>query len=51
VQLATTCEDQVIVGEDVGNAGSDTAQMAPMAQQVIERTGGPAARQRNGWST
>lgn len=40
VQLATTCEDQVIVGVDVSNAGSDMAQMAPMVQQVIERTGG-----------
>lgn len=39
VQLATTCEDQVIVGVDVSNAGSDMAQMAPMVEQVIERTG------------
>ncbi len=39
VQLATTCEDQVIVGVAVSNAGSDMAQMAPMVQQVIERTG------------
>jgi transposase len=39
VQLASTCEDQVIVGVDVSNAGSDMAQMAPMVQQVIERTG------------
>lgn len=39
VQLATTCEDQVIVGVAVTNAGSDMAQMAPMVEQVIERTG------------
>jgi hypothetical protein len=44
VQLATACEDQVIVGVDVGYAGSDTAQMAPMVQQVIERTGGTPAQ-------
>lgn len=39
VQLATSCEDQVIVGVAVSNAGSDMAQMAPMVEQVIERTG------------
>jgi transposase len=39
VQLATSCEDQVIVGVAVTNAGSDMAQMAPMVEQVIERTG------------
>jgi transposase len=39
VQLATTCEDQVIVGVAVTNVGSDMAQMAPMLEQVIERTG------------
>jgi transposase len=39
VQLATSCEDQVIVGVEVTNLGSDMAQMAPMVQQVIERTG------------
>jgi transposase len=39
VQLASTCEDQVIVGVDVSSAGSDMAQMAPMVQQVIERSG------------
>ena len=39
VQLATTCEDQVIVGVEVSNTGSDMAQMAPMLEQVIERTG------------
>jgi transposase len=40
VQLASTCADQVIVGVDVSNVGSDMAQMAPMVEQVIERTGG-----------
>lgn len=39
VQLATTCENQVIVGVEVSNAGSDMAQMAPMVEQVIDRTG------------
>lgn len=39
VQLASTCADQVIVGVEVSNVGSDMAQMAPMVQQVIERTG------------
>jgi transposase len=39
VQLATTCEDQVIVGVAVTNVGSDMAQMAPMVEQVIERCG------------
>lgn len=39
VQLATTCQDQVIVGVAVTNAGSDMAQMAPMVEQVIERSG------------
>jgi transposase len=39
VQLATTCEDQVIVGVAVTNVGSDMAQMAPMVEQVIQRTG------------
>jgi transposase len=39
VQLATTCEDQVIVGVAVTNVGSDMGQMAPMVEQVIERAG------------
>lgn len=39
VQLATTCDDQVIVGVAVSNAGSDMAQMAPMVEQVTARTG------------
>ena len=37
VQLATTCGEQVIVGMDVVNAGSDMAQLAPMVQQVQQR--------------
>lgn len=39
VQFATTCADQVIVGMDVVNAGSDMAQLAPMVQQVQQRLG------------
>lgn len=39
VQFATTCEEQVIVGMDVVNAGSDMAQLAPMVQQVEQRLG------------
>ncbi len=39
VQFATTCEDQVIVGMDVVNAGSDMAQLAPMVEQVQKRLG------------
>ena len=39
VQFATTCQDQVIVGMDVVNAGSDMAQLAPMVEQVEQRLG------------
>jgi transposase len=39
VQFATDCEGQVIVGMDVVTAGSDMAQLAPMVDQVEERTG------------
>src|SRR5690606_35001486 len=39
VQFATTCQDQVIVGVDVVNAGSDMAQLAPMVEQVHKRLG------------
>ena len=39
MQFATTCEDQVIVGMDVVNAGSDMAQLAPMVEQVHKRLG------------
>ena len=31
VQLTTTCKEQIIVGMDVVNAGSDMAQMAPIS--------------------
>ena len=39
VQFATDCAQQVIVGVDVVNAGSDMAQLAPMVEQVQERLG------------
>jgi transposase len=39
VQLATTCDSQVIVGMAVVNAGSDMAQLAPMVEQVEKRLG------------
>lgn len=39
VQFATTCQDQVIVGMEVVNAGSDMAQLAPMLGQVEPRLG------------
>jgi hypothetical protein len=39
VQFATTCEEQVIVGMEVVNAGSDMAQLAPMVAQVEQRLG------------
>ena len=39
VQFATTCEEQVIVGMDVVNAGSDMAQLAPMVHQAEQRLG------------
>jgi transposase len=39
VQFATTCEEQVIVGMDVVNIGSDMAQLAPMVEQVEQRLG------------
>ena len=39
VQFATTCEEQVIVGMDVVNVGSDMAQLAPMVEQVEQRLG------------
>ena len=38
-QFATTCEEQVIVGMAVVNAGSDMAQLAPMVEQVEQRAG------------
>ena len=39
VQFATTCEDQVIVGMAVVNAGSDMAQLSSMVEQVAQRVG------------
>jgi transposase len=39
VQLATTTAEQVIVGMDVVNIGSDMAQLAPMVEQVQQRLG------------
>lgn len=39
VQFATTCAEQVIVGMDVVNAGSDMAQLGPMVEQVERRLG------------
>jgi transposase len=39
VQFATTCSEQVIVGMDVVNAGSDMAQLAAMVEQVAQRLG------------
>jgi transposase len=39
VQFATVCEEQVIVGMDVVNTGSDMAQLAPMVEQVEDRLG------------
>jgi transposase len=39
VQFATVCEEQVIVGMAVVNAGSDMAQLAPMVEQVEDRLG------------
>ena len=39
VQFASTCKEQVILGMDVVNAGSDMAQLAPMVEQVEQRVG------------
>jgi transposase len=39
LQFATTCKEQVILGMEVVNAGSDMAQMAPMVEQVEQRVG------------
>ena len=62
VQFATTCAEQVIVGMDTVNTGSDMAQLAPMVQQVERRLGqvpdqwlvdggfsGTPATRRRGW--
>jgi hypothetical protein len=34
VQFATTCDEQVNLGMDVVNAGSDMAQLSPMEQRL-----------------
>jgi transposase len=39
VQFATTCDEQVIIGMDVVNVGSDMSQLAPMVEQVQQRLG------------
>jgi transposase len=39
VQFTTTCDEQVIVGVDVVNVGSDMAQLVPMVEQVRRRLG------------
>lgn len=39
VQLATTCQEQIIVGMETVNIGSDMAQLAPMVGQVERRLG------------
>lgn len=39
VQFATTCAEQVIIGAEVVNVGSDMAQLAPMVKQVQRRLG------------
>ena len=38
-QLATDTETQVVVGVDLGNAGSDMGQVAPMVEQIEQRCG------------
>ena len=44
VQFASTCHEQVIVGMNVVNAGSDMAQLGPMVEQVEQRLGKSAAQ-------
>lgn len=39
VQFATDTQSQVIVGVDVVNQGTDAGQMAPMVDQIEQRTG------------
>lgn len=39
IQFAATTEGQVVVGVDVSNSGSDHGKMAPVLEQVRERTG------------
>ena len=38
VQFASTCNEQVIVGMDVVNAGSDMAQLGPMVEQRLGKS-------------
>ncbi|HEX5138752.1 MAG TPA: IS1182 family transposase [Planctomycetota bacterium] len=38
-QLATDTETQVVVGVDLGNAGSDMGQVVPMVEQIERRCG------------
>ena len=38
-QLATDTETQVVVGVDLGSAGSDMGQVAPMVEQIEQRCG------------
>jgi hypothetical protein len=39
LQFATDTDSRLIVGVAVTNEGSDSAQMAPMLEQILERTG------------
>jgi hypothetical protein len=39
VQFASTTKEDVIVGVDVTNVGSDAGQMSPMLEQIVQRTG------------
>ena len=39
VQLSTDTASQVIVGVEVSTSGSDQGQMAPMVEQIHERSG------------
>src|SRR6185369_719683 len=39
VQFATDTESQVIVGVDVITQGTDAGQLAPMVEQIEQRTG------------
>jgi len=43
VQFATDTTAQLIVGVDVGNAGSDAGQLGPMVTQLTTRYGQPPA--------
>lgn len=43
-QFATDCDSLVVVGVEVSTSGSDMAQMAPMVQQIAQRTGRAPAK-------